>query len=292
MILFILNIVKHRQLNSYLYLIALTLQFLTLQYFFALDAYSQPAQTTIENPDSTSAVWKPSKTGLDISQVEITSKLFFTSQITLLRFKLEDYRLAVIRATDFGSTRGMVKNLCEKAHAVACINASFFDESGKPLGLVVTRGMTLQNIHKRGGTLTGIFQVSRSDASIVNRAEYNPESIVEAIQAGPRLISNSEKIPGLKEENSARRRSGVCIDNSKRVIFYTMSTGLFGLSLDDLREFLLSESIGCKDALNLDGGGSSQLFAKLDKELDTNKNNELSIEGTDEVPIILGILPK
>ncbi len=217
--------------------------------------------------------------------------LFFNSDITFVRFNLDNYRIAVVRATDFGMSRSTSRILCQKARALACINANFFDESGKPLGLVVTRGMTLQNVHRRGGTLTGIFQVSRTNAAIINRTDYNPESVVEAVQAGPRLIANGQKIPGLKEASASTRRSGVCIDASNRIIFYVMSTGFFGLSLEDLRELLLSDAVGCRDALNLDGGGSSQLFAEA-RTPNQPGSEPIFIEGTDEVPIALGVFPR
>ena len=233
------------------------------------------------------AIWKPQGLGLDISQVEIPSKIFFKSHLTLLRFGLADYKIVVIRATDFGLTRATIKTLCQKARALACINANFFDEGGKPLGLVVTRGMTLQGLHRRGGTLTGVFQITRNSASIINRSEYNPEAVVEAIQAGPRLLAKSEKIPGLRESNSSTRRSGVCIDASNRIILYVMSTGFFGLSLENLREFLLSDSVQCTDAINLDGGGSAQLYAELMVDRDNGSKTIFSVEGTDEIPIAL-----
>lgn len=238
------------------------------------------------------ATWKPLGDGFDMSQIDLRSSLFFNSQITFVRFNLIDYRVAVIRASDFGFSRSSARTLCQKARALACINANFFDESGKPLGLVVTRGMTLQNMHRGGKTLTGIFQLSRKEAAIVSRSDYHPESVVEAIQSGPRLISNSQKIPGLKEESSPTRRSGVCIDKSNRIIFYLMSTGFFGLSLDDLRDVLLDDSIQCHDALNLDGGGSAQLYFGPAGQKEENSSSSLFIEGTDEVPIVLGVFPR
>jgi uncharacterized protein YigE (DUF2233 family) len=229
---------------------------------------------------------------LDIAQAKITRGFFFSSEIVLLRTTFSDYRIAVIRATDFGMTRASARTLCQKARALACINASFFDESGKPLGLVVTRGMTLQNIHRGGKTLTGIFQISRQAPSILNRADFLPESVVEAIQAGPRLLSNGEKIPGLKEDTTPTRRTGVCIDSAQRVVFYLLDTGFLGISLNALRDILLSDSVQCRDALNLDGGGSAQLF--IDNQIAKNSalNAPILIEGTDDVPLVLGLFPR
>lgn len=248
------------------------------------------ANTIVSNERSD---WRPFRDNMEVKEIAMRSLLFFKSHITLLRFNLSDYRIAVVRATDFGMSRSTTRVLCQKARALACINANFFDESGKPLGLVVTRGMTLQGLHRGGGTLTGIFQVSRQNPSIVNRNDYNPESIVEAIQAGPRLIANNKKIPGLKEASASTRRSGVCIDKSNRIVFFAMSAGFFGLSLEELRDILLSESIDCRDALNLDGGGSTQLFAEARiSSSEPSSAPLIDVEGTDEVPVALAVFPR
>ena len=236
--------------------------------------------------------WQPLGKNLDVGRAKVTRGILFTSEIVLLRTTLSDYRIAVIRATDFGMTRASAKTLCQKARALACINASFFDETGKPLGLVVTRGMTLQNIHRGGKTLTGIFQISRQAPAILSRSDFLPESVVEAVQAGPRLLSNGEKIPGLKEDSTPTRRTGVCIDSTQRVVFYLLDTGFFGLSLEDLRDVLLSESVKCHDALNLDGGGSAQLFIDSQIVKNSSPNPAIFIEGTDEVPLVLGLFAR
>ena len=268
------------RLSGLISMLALSLFF----YPFTVNAQSSPSNL--------SAIWQPLLIGLDYSQVDKTSAFFFESRISLLRFNLTHFKVSVIRATDYGLTRGSAKFLCQKARALACINANFFDENIKPLGLVVTRGMTLQSLHKRGGTLTGIFQVSRDHASIVNRSEYNPESVVEAIQAGPRLIASGNKVPGLKEESSPTRRSGVCIDRDGKIIFYLMSTGIFGISLEELREFLLDKSVQCQEALNLDGGGSAQLYVQIKNSKDEGPSKLISIEGSDEVPVLLGVFQR
>ena len=72
-----------------------------------------------------------------------------------------------------------------------------------------------------------------------------------------------------------------------------MSAGFFGLSLEELRDILLSDSIGCRDALNLDGGGSTQLFAESRSAAnESTPTSPVFIEGTDEVPVVLAVFPR
>jgi uncharacterized protein YigE (DUF2233 family) len=235
--------------------------------------------------------WNPLGEDLQHARITLGSGGMFSSELDLIRTSLTKLRIGVIRASEYGFMRATVRTLCEKSKALACINSNFFDESGKPLGLIVSRDMTLQTIHRGGKTLTGIFQVTRAGISIVNRFEFDPRNVLEAVQAGPRLLAQGAPVPGLRESSSHSRRSGICIDTQGRMLFYFFSAGLFGLSLDDLRDLLVSENIGCKDALNLDGGGSAQLYVAPVIQR-SNDQPQLYREGSDEVPVALGLFLK
>ena len=240
--------------------------------------------------DSQTVSWHIISDNLSVARMEMNRGLFFSSELTLIRVGLQGYRIGVIRATDFGLTRASARTLCKKAKAVACINANFFDENGKPLGLIVTRGLTLQGLHRGGKTLTGVFQISRQLPSIVNRTDFSAAAVVEAVQAGPRLISGGVPVVGLREDTSSNRRSGVCIDREQRVILYLLNTGFFGTSLKHLRDALISSMIGCEDALNLDGGGSAQLYIEP-SHVQTGQA-PIDLEGTDDVPLVLGVFQR
>ena len=235
-----------------------------------------------------SGAWKKTPSGLEIFQTNLGGSYLLSSSITLVRAPLSSFRPTVIRANQFGLKRASVKMLCRSAKAVGCINANFFDEQGKPLGLVINRGVIYQKLQKGGDTLTGIVTVSPIDVKIIHRDEFNPSRVIEAIQAGPRLIADKLPVSGLHESIFATDLSGFCIDNSKRIILFRLSAGLFGASLTDLQTFLLSPQIACKDAINFDGGGSSQLFVKGEADF----SNEIDIAGNDLVPVALGLLPK
>jgi exopolysaccharide biosynthesis protein len=179
--------------------------------------------------------------------------------------------------------------LCQRSKAVACINANFFDEQHKPLGLVVSQGKMLSKMHRGGSTLTGIFQLDRSGIQILNRDNASPEKMVEAVQAGPRLISDYKPISWRGGNSNATRRSGVCIDKKNRFIMYVVASGVLGISPEELQKILSSPEVACKDALNLDGGGSSQMYFSGKVRGAPVDLKSIFVEGSDHIPVALAL---
>jgi uncharacterized protein YigE (DUF2233 family) len=100
----------------------------------------------------------------------------------------------------------------------------------------------------------------------------------EAIQCGPRLVIDGY-IPDFYPEISAR--SGIGIDPSGRIVLAVTEQGEL-----TLRQFALAlKAFGCVDALNLDGGPSTQLFLKAGKTL-------LDVPGGYGVPTALLLVPR
>ncbi len=89
------------------------------------------------------------------------------------------------------------------------------------------------------------------------------------LQAGPILLKNyqeciginHENIPSEIGENLPKARTGIGVKNNGNwviaIIEASSKTHPKGLTLKELANFL--KSLGCKDAINLDGGGSSTL---------------------------------
>ncbi len=241
--------------------------------------------------DSSSITWAALGDELEFTELSAPTHLFFSSKLTFVRAGMSRYRVGVIRAAEFGWKRAEVKTLCQAARAVVGINSNFFDEQGDPLGLIVSRGILHQKIHQGGSTLTGVFQASRKNVSIVNRTAFQREAVLEALQAGPRLLAAGKPVKGLRETLSLPKRAGVCIDAKQNLIFFAVSSRFLGLSLEQLQEILLRPEIGCIDALNLDGGGSVQLYVSADLPGAPHGSKEISITGDDQVPVILALFP-
>lgn len=217
------------------------------------------------------------------------SGMFFQAHFTLIRSGLSRFRINILRAEDLGRKRASVEAMCITAKANVCINANFFDESGSPLGVVINRGIMAHRAHKGGKTLNGVFLITRLGPAIINRQDLAPENVLEAAQAGPILLANGSPVEGIKETSPASRRSGVCIDNEHRVVFFIASANFSKIPIEALQAVLRYPGIECKDALNLDGGGSAQLYVNPNIGERESKYEVLSIPGRDEVPIAMAL---
>jgi uncharacterized protein YigE (DUF2233 family) len=241
--------------------------------------------------------WQPIANDLEMIRLDAEPSSLFSAEILLLRTELKHYVPRVITALEFGKKLATADEFAKKSQAVVTINANFFDESNKALGLVVTNGTVQQQPHQGGAALTGIFQLSQGDEpriNIVHRQDFNPKRVLEAFQAGPRLLDNGKALR-VKDTNSSRR-AGLCIDDKGRLILFATS-GFFGATLQQMQQLLLRSPVNCSSSLNLDGGGSAQLYF-AGSSVGSNKatsvilSPEINIQGIDSVPVVLALIPR
>jgi hypothetical protein len=232
--------------------------------------------------------WERLGNDLERTQFSFNVGALFTSSIVIARSSLTEYRLRTIRASEFGWKRASVKALCKAAGAAVCINSNFFDEQGKALGLVISRGIIHQKLHRGGGVLTGVLLATPKAVRITSRDTFTPAQAVEAIQAGPRLVSDGEPVRGLHDASLSSNLSGACIDKEQRLLIYRVTSGLFGSTIRQLQKLLLDPLLGCVEALNFDGGGSSQLFISS-KISGSDPRAEEFLTGEDDVPVAIGL---
>lgn len=236
---------------------------------------------TIENPPE----WQIIVDGLSTTTLQLARPSLFPSKLVVVRASQQFFRPIAVRALEFGRKRSDVKHLAEQSDAWATINANFFDEHGDPLGLIMTRGNVLQDVHRSGSVLSGIFLLDRVGPHIVNRSEFSPKRALEAVQAGPRLLAEGAAVPGLRNPNVLSRRSVVCITRQNELLLLASATRFDRFSLAELQTLLLHPALQCHSALNLDGGGSSQLYVR-----GSNSLGAISIEGDDPVPVALALV--
>lgn len=255
---------------------------------FLMGGLSLPcAAQPLEEP----LIWEKLGSGLEQTNFKINGDSIISSSIAIVRSDMQSHRIATIRASEFGWKHATVQALCKASGAVACINANFFDEQGKPLGLVISRGIIHQKIHKGGGLLTGILFVSPKSVGVAHRDGFSTEGVVEAVQAGPRLVSNGTIVEGIKESSRSSNLSGICIDARQRVSIFRVTSGVFGGSLHQLQNVLTQPQIGCVEALNFDGGGSSSMYISGEIQGHAGAVREENFPGTDEVPVAIGLFP-
>ncbi len=139
--------------------------------------------------------------------------------------------------------------------AMAAVNGGYFDAAYKPLGLRVAKGRKLSALH---GTMWGVFSIRRDKATIVATEAFKMHrDISEAVQCGPRLVENG-RVKQLKMQWA--RRTGIGITRRGKVII-AVADGEMSLP-DWAALWAAPDGLNCPNALNLDGGPSSQLALK------------------------------
>lgn len=227
------------------------------------------------------ADWVPIAEGLEYKKLERSGRQPYT--VHAIRVDPRQYRLDLVTPKS-ASTLAMTANDYRTTTAsVMVINGGFFDENGKSLGLMVQSGQLLQPVRPVDW---GIFIIEDGVPKIVHRDQFVfSDKVSMALQVGPRLVVNGRR-PKFKESLPSRR-SLVAIDREGRVIFAVTGSSL--LTTDRFATVAVRGEkvggLGAVDALNLDGGGSSQLTIKTD-------SFELSIPGEIPVPNGIGVFAK
>jgi hypothetical protein len=170
-----------------------------------------------------------------------------------------DLDMAQLRLVPAGgpSSRRTVEEIVAPYPAVVAINASFFDKEGRAMGLAVDEGrLTASGKRQSWGALV----VDDKKARIVLGAEIDdPLAHRLIVQGIPRLVVGG-KVQQLKPQIA--ERTAVCAE--RNVVVLVVSTKAeataFARFLADPPD---KGGLGCWDALNLDGGPSTQLVVKL-----------------------------
>lgn len=200
--------------------------------------------------------WQELAPGIEYQDLE-GSILTPWSHIYAFRISLNKNQLGIVTAKDLEMKNASVDHFAEASNALIGINGGFFDHDFKPLGLRV-------NNHKQITPLKaiswwGIFYVKNNQPFISNVRSFNYSSnIIFAIQSGPRLLIKGT-IPSLKQGIADRTALG--INKEKQVIL--LVTNNSAMTLSELARLLQSPPLYCTDAINLDGGSSSQLYAHI-----------------------------
>lgn len=226
-------------------------------------------QTYLRGTDA----WREAAPGLETR--EFTEKLGSRS-VSVAVARIDPARWT-LRVTDRHQGKvgagAMVGDVCPSPGAA--INASFFDENVAPLGLLIIDGRQRYPRHPVRGWPGGggLFVVRKGKPSIIAHTAQVPAGAEYAVQCWPRLVI-AGKIPKFKQRPAALR-SAVGIDAAGRVLF-AATTG--SLTFEEWAAFL-RDDLGCTEALNLDGGPSTQLAVRGKKNI--------TIPGGWPVPVLI-----
>jgi hypothetical protein len=173
------------------------------------------------------------------------------------RIDLEEAELRLVPAGDLPAARRTVEQIAAPFPAVVAVNASFFDTEGRAMGLAVDNGRVMASGRQRGW---GALVIDGTAARIVLGADIeDPRAHGLVVQGIPRLLV-AGRVLQLKPQIA--ERTAVCAEGHVVVLVVSTRTEAtaFARFLADAPE---KGGLGCWDALNLDGGPSTQLVAKL-----------------------------
>jgi uncharacterized protein YigE (DUF2233 family) len=139
-------------------------------------------------------------------------------------------------------------------------NAGIYDRENRPLGLAISKGRTLRPLNTargRSGNFgiqpNGVFYVDRAGhAGVVSTSAWRERGIEArvATQSGPMLVVDGEINGNFVETSESRKwRSGVCAPSEDHAVFAVSEVPVTFHAFARL----FRDTIGCRDALYLDG---------------------------------------
>ena len=206
--------------------------------------------------------------------------------LKLVRFDTRWVVPRIARSLQYDLAGANVKTLAEKSGAIAMINANYFDEKGMPLGFLKASNEANPNISP-SPLFTGIFAIKNQVPFIIHRDQFVPRQADEALQAGPLLLLKGAVLTVERGAGRQSRRALIGIDREQRLIIAVTDTMFGGLTWAELQEFFGSAQWHAQtaDLLNLDGGGSAQLYVR-------GAQFEEYVPGTVDVPVAIGFFQR
>jgi uncharacterized protein YigE (DUF2233 family) len=204
--------------------------------------------------------WHAFSSGVEYTRIPLSSVPSY-GQLHAFRIDLNHYQLESLLAKEIQKPAYSVEEAAKTSDALIAINGGFFTPDYQPLGLRIS-SHKVRNPFKNT-RWWGIFLIDDHGPQVISAEKYSPNDRVSfAIQAGPRLLINGQ-IPALKAGYA--ERSALCITADKKVII--LATENASISTRTLAELIKraeqEHGLGCVNALNLDGGTSSQLYAQI-----------------------------
>lgn len=198
--------------------------------------------------------WQTLEPGLDYSDISISGA---TGAGKLHAFRIDParYDINLVQAQDFHKSSTSIYQLAHYSDSLVAINGGFFNPDFSPLGLRIQNGKVVNPV--KNISWWGIFMIKNHHPEIIPLKQFNMNASIQfAVQAGPRLLVNGD-IPHLKPGTD--ERSALCITKHGKVII--AATENTPVTTTELATILKSNDLDCYNALNLDGGSSTQLYA-------------------------------
>jgi exopolysaccharide biosynthesis protein len=215
--------------------------------------------------------------GLVWKQVHTEALFGGWQHLNLLEINPKKRKLSLAFVTD---SLVATSSMAARESALAAVNAGFFNmQKGGSVSLLTVDGKIVnasdpKHVADKSFILKGALVLGPGKRVRVESAQadssYFPRKYPSVLLTGPMLLENGAEVALAKTPFNDNRhpRTCVCITDERQVLLLTAdgrNAQALGLSLPELRT-LLAE-LGCRDAVNLDGGGSTTMwiFGQPDK---------------------------
>ena len=214
--------------------------------------------------------YESNKKSIEISKVVENDTTYFVADVQL---KDGETMLSAFAKNQFGN------NIIEYTSEIASDNEAIFAINGdyygfREDGIIIRNGHLYRDIPARSGlAFYADGRMKTYDETETSGEELLSEGVIHTFSFGPVLVENSEAIGDFKQlsidknfgnrsiENS-NPRTGVGIIAPNHFVFVVVDgrskNYSNGLTLEEFAQVF--EDLGCTDAYNLDGGGSSTMY--------------------------------
>ena len=195
-----------------------------------------------------------------IEYIDLDTKLLTPwSHVHAFRIDLNNNRLDLVMANSLSQQYASADEFAHYSNAYLTINGGFFDRDYHPLGLRISNQQ--QHNPLKRISWWGIFYIKDQKPHLTSVQHFKSHQQIDfAVQSGPRLLVKGHIIPSLKPGRAERSALGIAQDG--RVVI--LVTDNEPMTTTTLAALMQSPPLNCQDALNLDGGSSSQLHAHID----------------------------
>lgn len=209
--------------------------------------------------------WKYAHRGIKTAEIKIFNNEYAT--IKLLKIDPKCFYANIMYSRDIGKPSMSVRSMTKSYKNTIGINANYFDENDYPLGHLKIKGKIINNYIAEPLIYSGIITFKNGKIKIIHRDDYIPERYDEALQVGPRLISNGKITYGIEnmiDYKSYSRRSILGFDKNGSIILGVT----YGItSWKEIVDTMLKNSeINIESLINLDGGSSAQIYATTEEK--------------------------
>lgn len=182
-----------------------------------------------------------------------------TANLLLITFHPNRFTIRVVSNQE--GRYGSVADAAAASDAVAGVNGGYFQLDGTPVGLLISDNRTIHQF-ETAKLLSGVVFVRDGKPGLVRSSRFPRfKEVSQAIQCGPFLVEGGRALSGLNNDRSAPRT--FVFEGSNSVWGFGICRSV---TLAEMGQILsMSNLLGRTSiisALNLDGGSSTQFWAR------------------------------